>query len=265
VTQVRVGEIELGYSVDGDGGDWVVMIMGLGYARWGWAWTAPLLARRHRVVTFDNRGVGSSDAPDGPYTAAMMAGDTTGLMDALGIERAHVVGTSLGGFIAQELALAAPERVDKLVLACTAAGGPGMVPMPERTVRLMAEAPSLPDDVRLRRFIENGFSDAFVAAHPDVVERLMEFRRTTAQPLSAWMSQSAAGAAFDASERVRGIEAPTLVITGDSDGVVDPKNSVLLSESIPGARFAELPGGHLFFIEEPERFAAIVEEFLAAP
>src|SRR5437867_5811897 len=211
MTRIRAGEIALGYEVLGDAGEWVVMIMGLGYGRWGWNWNAPALGRRFRVLTFDNRGVGESDAPEGPYTAAQMAGDTLALMDALGIERAHLVGTSLGGFVAQELTLAAPGRVRRLVLACTAFGGPGMAPMPERTVRLMAEAPSLPDDVRLRRFVENGFSDAFVAAGPEVVEEIMGLRRATAQPLSAWLSQSAAGATFDASARVHQIAAPTLV------------------------------------------------------
>ena len=133
----------------------LLLIQGLGYGRWGWDPIVPGLAARHRVVSFDNRGIGESDKPEGPYTAAQMAGDALQVLDEAGIERAHVLGASLGGMIAQELAVAAPERVDRLVLCCTTPGGPNAVPMPEVTLRLFAEAPSLAPEVALRRFVEN--------------------------------------------------------------------------------------------------------------
>ena len=259
---VQAGEVRLDADVLGATGDWVLMIHGLGYGRWGWNWNAPALAARFRVVTFDNRGVGGSDAPAGPYSAALMAGDALRLLDALGIERAHVVGTSLGGFIAQELALAAPDRVGRLVLACSGFGGPRYAPMPDVTVRLMAEAPSLPDEARLRRFIENGFTTGFVAANPRVIEEVMRLRKETAQPLEHWNYQAYAGATFDAGDRVGDIAAETLVITGSADNVVDPKNSVLLTDSIPGAALVEMDGGHLFFIEQAPRFNQTVAAFL---
>ena len=106
----------------------LLLIQGLGYARWGWEPVVEPLARSFDVILFDNRGIGESDAPAGPYTAAQMAGDALQVLDEAGVERAHVVGTSLGGMVAQELALAHPERVDKLVLACTTPGGRGVVP-----------------------------------------------------------------------------------------------------------------------------------------
>ena len=118
----------------------LLLIQGLGYGRWGWDPIIPGLAARHRVVTFDNRGIGESDKPQGPYTAAQMAGDALHVLDEAGIGRAHVFGASLGGMIAQELAVTAPDRVDKLVLGCTTPGGPDAVPMPEVTLRLFAEA-----------------------------------------------------------------------------------------------------------------------------
>lgn len=265
MTRIDVGTgVSIGYQVDGEEGDWVLLIMGLAYARWGWHWNAAALGERFRVVSFDNRGVGESDAPPGPYTARMMAEDAAGLLDALGIERAHVVGTSLGGFIAQELAFGWPEKVGRLVLACTGFGGPDFVPMPEQTLRLIAEAPSLPDEERLRRFIENAFSPGYVAARPDVVEQVIDFRRATGQPLEAYMSQWNAGATFDFSDRIGQIRAETLVVTGDEDVVVDPRNSPLLAEAIPGARCVRMRGGHLFFVEQAEAFNRLVAEFFAA-
>lgn len=238
----------------------LLLIHGLGYARWGWEPVVDLLAAEHDVVLFDNRGIGDSAAPPGPYTVAEMARDAASVLDAAGLERAHVLGTSLGGMVALQLALDHSDRVDRLVLACTTPGGAGAVPMPERTVRLMAEAPTLPMDIALRRFVENAFGPE---PEPELVDRIMAHRLATAQAPTAWAAQAAAGATFDVWQRVGEIGAPTLVLTGDADAVVDPRNSELLAERIPNARlevFAD--DGHLFFWEEPERFVEIVTEFL---
>jgi pimeloyl-ACP methyl ester carboxylesterase len=239
----------------------LVLVHGLGYARWGWEPVADALAERFEVVLLDNRGIGGSDAPAGPYSVAEMAGDVARVLDEAGLERAHVVGTSLGGMIAQELALTAPERVARLVLVCTTPGGPNAAPMPEVTVTLLAEAPSLEPLVALRRFVENA-----LAPDPpeETVERILAHRLATAQPLAAWMAQAAAGAAFDAWDRLPGVAAPTLVAHGTLDVVVAPANSKHLVERIPGARLEWFEGcGHLLFWEEPERFVEVVGEFLA--
>jgi 3-oxoadipate enol-lactonase len=241
-------------------GDPLLLIHGLGYARWGWEPVADALARKHEVLLFDNRGIGESDAPPGPYTVSMLAQDAVSVLDAAGVERAHVLGTSLGGMVALQLALDRPDRIDRLVLASTTAGGPASAPMPEQTVRLMQEAPSLPSDVALRRFVENAFGPT-----PDEqkVERILEHRLATAQPPAAWAAQAAAGAAFDVWERVPEIRVPTLVLTGDRDAVVDARNSESLAARIPGARLEVFPGlGHLFFWEDPQRFVVAVTEFL---
>ena len=159
-------------------------------------------------ILFDNRGVGESDAPPGPYTAAEMAADAVQVLDEAGVERAHVVGTSLGGMIAQELALGHPERVDRLVLACTTPGGPQAFPMPQRTVELMQARATL------REFTEN-------ALEPDprreLVDRILVHRERTAQAFEAWAAQAAAGATFDAHDRLGSLAAPTLVQHGDGD------------------------------------------------
>jgi pimeloyl-ACP methyl ester carboxylesterase len=241
-------------------GEPLLLIHGLGYARWGWEPIVDLLADKHELVLFDNRGIGESDSPGGPYSVRVMAEDAVAVLDAAGLERAHVLGTSLGGMVALQLALDRPERVDRLVLACTTPGGAGAAPMPERTVQLMQEAPALPVEVALRRFVENAFGRE---PDPALVERIMKHRLATAQLPAAWAAQAAAGVTFDVWERVGDIRSPTLVLTGDADAVVDPRNSELLAERIPRARLEVFPGaGHLFFWEEPERFVQVVTEFM---
>lgn len=248
-------------------GEPLLLIQGLGYARWGWEPVVEPLARRFRVLVFDNRGIGESDAPPGPYSAAAMAGDALQVLDEAGADSAHVVGASLGGMIAQELALAAPERVRRLVLACTAAGGSSEAPMPAETVELLARAPSLPPERSLRLLVENALAGTGTdgAARAALVERITALRLARPQAPEAWQAQAAAAVAFDASARLGGIAAPTLVVTGDADRVVDPRNSELLAAAIPGARLVRLAGlGHLFFWEEPDRFVGLLEEFLCS-
>jgi 3-oxoadipate enol-lactonase len=238
----------------------LLLIHGLGYARWGWEPVVDELTESYEVVLFDNRGIGESDAPLGPYTARMLAEDAVSVLDAAGLERAHVLGTSLGGMVALQVALDRPERVDRLVLACTTPGGEAAARMPEQTVRLIQESPGLPREVAMRRGVENALA---TPADPAVVERIMQHRLATAQPLAAWLAQAAAGMSFDVWDRVAEVAAPTLVLTGDADVVVDPRNSELLAELIPGARLEVFPGaGHLFFWEQPQRFVELVKEFL---
>ena len=232
----------------------VLLIHGLGYARWGWEPVVEPLARSFDVILFDNRGIGESDAPPGPYTASELAADALQVLDEAGVERTNLVGTSLGGMVAQELALVAPERVDKVVLACTTPGGEGAFPLPERTVELMTRGATL------REFVENALAPD---PDPEIVERILVHREATAQPLEAWSAQAAAGAAFDAFDRIDRIAAPTLVLHGTEDGVVDPRNSTLLAQRIPDARVQLFSGaGHLFFWEQPDLFVDVVTEFL---
>ncbi len=241
----------------------LLLIHGLGYARWGWEPVLPGLTDQFDVILFDNRGIGESDAPPGPYTAFEMAGDAVRVLDEAGVERAHVVGTSLGGMVAQELALAYPERVDRLVLACTTPGGPKAHPMPQVTVELMIEAATLEPAVALRRFVENALAPATVAAQPELVDRIMAHRLATAQAPVAWAAQASAGATFDAYDRLGGVTTPTLVQHGDEDVVVDPRNADLLVGLLPDARLERFPGtGHVYFWEAPEQFVASVAAFL---
>jgi len=239
-------------------GNPVLLIQGLGYARWGWDPVVPALAEAYRVLTFDNRGIGESDVPPGPYTAAEMASDALQVLDEAGVERAHVVGASLGGMIAQELAVRAPERVDRLVLCCTTPGGAGAVPMPARTVALFVEAAQLEPEVALRRFVENALGPDGAGLVDEIVARRL------AHPFdpSGWQAQAAAGTTF-AGTALETIQAPTLVIHGTDDAVVDAANAELLTERIPQATLVLLPrAGHLLFWERPAEFVRIVAGFL---
>jgi pimeloyl-ACP methyl ester carboxylesterase len=256
--QATNGDVRIAFEIRG-AGDPVLLVHGLGYGRWGWEPVADSLADDFRVVLHDNRGIGESDVPPGPYTVGQLAEDAVAVLDAAGVGRSHVVGTSLGGMVAQELAISFPERVERLVLACTTPGGLASYPMPQQTVELMLSAGRLPREVALRRFVENALSPGATA---ELVDRIVAMR--LAQPLdpAGWEAQAAAGATFDALERLGRIEAPTLVVTGTEDVVVDPRNSELLAERIPGARLERVPGGHLFFWEDPQRFLNLVKEFL---
>jgi 3-oxoadipate enol-lactonase len=249
----------IAWEAVGDGPP-LLLIHGLGYARWGWGPVVAPLAERFRVVSFDNRGIGESDAPPGPYSVADLTADTIAVLDAAEIERAHVIGTSLGGMVAQELALSFPERVDLLVLACTTPGGAGAHPMPDRTVELLQEATMLAPEVALHRFVENALA---TDAPDELVEQIFRVRLEHPPDPAGWQAQAAAGATFDVFDRLGEISAPTLVLHGTDDGVIDVRNAALLAERIPGARLELFEGGgHLFFWEQPERFARAVEEFL---
>jgi pimeloyl-ACP methyl ester carboxylesterase len=235
----------------------LLLIQGLGYGRWSWEPVVSGLAGRHRVLWFDNRGIGDSDKPEGPYTARMMASDALQVLEEAGIERAHVLGASLGGMIAQELAAGWPDRVDKLVLCCTTPGGAATVPMPEVTVRLLAEAQALAPAVALRRFVENALGDD----PPDeLVEEIYQLRLANPPDPAGWQAQAAAGTTFPG---VGAIAAQTLVLHGKEDNVVDHRNAQVLADRIPSARVEVFERvGHLFFWERPDDFVRIVEEFL---
>ena len=250
--------VRIAYESFGDGPA-LLLIQGIGYARWSWDPIVPALAERFRVLSFDNRGIGESDVPPPPYSARELAQDGLAVLDDAGVDRAHVLGASLGGMAAQELAAGFPERVDRLVLACTTPGGAGAVPMPAQTVALMQEAAALAPEVAMRRFVENA-----LAPHADraLVDDLYERRIANPPDPIGWQGQAAAGMAFDGSGLT--VAAPTLILHGSEDAVVDPGNAALLAERIPGARVELFSGcGHLFFWEQPERSAKTVAEFLA--
>jgi 3-oxoadipate enol-lactonase len=224
--------------------------MGLGMNATGWWRTIPVLSE-FRVIAFDNRGVGRSDRPPGPYTVTQMADDAVSVLDAAGVDRAHVYGISLGGMIAQEVALRHPERVRALVLGATTAGGGDLVPADEAVnafVRLRAQMTaehavwaSVPINYAKRTRLEGGDRIA-----QDIAQRL----RYPVEP-EYYSAQLAAAHGHDAN--VEKIRAPTLVVHGTEDVLIVPENGERLAAAIPGAELSLWPGAaHLYFTDEPE-------------
>ena len=255
--------VRLAYEARGEG-ETLLFIQGLGYDRTGFGPLPNLLAEDFRVVVFDNRGVGDSDVPEGPYSVGQLATDAVAVLDAVGADEAYVFGVSLGGFVAQELALAHPDRVRKLILCSTAPGSvPPSIPMPQRGVDAFSRFPTMEREAGLRLMVENSLGDHGVEKRPELVEEIYRYRLERAGPLAGWQAQAYAGATFDAYDRIPAITAPTLVVHASADTVVDARNAELLAERIPGARLHVIPDrGHLVLWEEAEMLAPVLREFL---
>ncbi|MGQ9467039.1 MAG: alpha/beta fold hydrolase [Anaerolineae bacterium] len=259
--KLTVGDIQMAYEIHGEG-DPLVLISGVGYGGWFWHQVVPALAEHFQVVTFDNRGAGGTDKPDGPYTTAMMAADTAGLLDGLGIRKAYVMGHSLGGFIAQELALARPDLVEKLILASTTYGGPNVIPITPEALEILTKRDGDPVEL-VRRGIRVACAPGFEERHPEVVQKLLEYRLTNPVPPAQYQAQVMAGATHNAEDRIGQITCPVLVLFGEHDKVVPPGNAELLARKLPNARVKILPGvGHVFPVEDPEATVQAILEFL---
>jgi 3-oxoadipate enol-lactonase len=223
------------------------------------------LERDFELVLYDHRGVGRSAPHDGPLSIAELASDAQALLDALDIAQTHVLGISMGGMVAQELALAAPERVSTLTLGATYCGGPGAQFTEDRIVNDLAMAILSGDaDRKVRAGWDFNVSPAFANADGNF-ERFSEVAVTYPVALPMIMAQVQAIMAHDTSARLAEIAAPTLVVHGTADQMLAASNGELVASLIPGARLELLDGvGHLFFWEQPERVAELVAEHVAA-
>jgi Predicted hydrolases or acyltransferases (alpha/beta hydrolase superfamily) len=254
--------VQIAYELLGEG-EPLTLVQGLGYDRRGFGRLPELLAERFRVAVIDNRGVGESDEPEGPYTVPQMAADVAAVLDDAGIERTNLFGVSLGGFIAQEFALAYPRRVAKLVLCSTMPGGPKSLPMPAPGLEAFGRFPTMEREAGLRLMVENSLGARGVRDVPGLADEIYTYRLERAPSLAAWQAQAYAGATFDAYDRIGAISAPTLVLHGGADNVVDTRNGELLGELIPNAHVEIVPDrGHLMVWEDSERVAQLVTEFL---
>lgn len=244
---------------------WLVLIQGLGFDRSGYAPVVSALRRRFRLVLIDNRGSGRSTTQERKFTVADMAIDVTAVLDSSRIARAHVLGASLGGMVAQELAIRFPRRVDRLVLACTTPGWPYGFPMPRVSVQQLTAAASLPAEVAQRSMVETALAPNTVKQHPELVDRIVRTQNAKRGDADSWRALARAGATYSGGTRQSLIRAPTLITYGDADAVVDPRNSKVLSGRIPGSQVVVFPGlGHLFFWEAPAGFTKAVTSFLLA-
>jgi 3-oxoadipate enol-lactonase len=261
--RVTVGDIKMYYEVHGQG-EPLLLAMGLGGHSLDWGWIVPQrLADRYKVIMFDNRGAGRSDQPAGPFAIEQMAEDTVGLMDALGIDRAHLFGGSMGGMIALQMALDHPKRVDKLVLGATTAGGRSRTFPPPEIQKYFYPRLDLSAHDYLWWTGAACYPKEFFDTHPDIVERKIQANLAHPGTLAAYEAQLEAFMNFDVDGRLDTIRAPTMVIIGNQDVLIPPPNSFQIAKSIPGAQLCEIDGaGHIFWISHPVETVSIVTEFL---
>lgn len=261
--RIDVHGIGLNYEERGGGPPLlVIMGYGTGAALWGDAYL-DRLARAFRVIALDNRGTGGSEKRDEAIEIATLADDAAGLLDALGIPSAHVFGVSMGGMIAQELALRHPERLRRLVLGCTHPGGAHAAPAAPEVVALIGPAKGLSPREAVGRIYEAMATAETRRDRTDFLDDMTTRLLVRPTPVVTLVRQMEAVRRFDAYDRLPAITAPTLVITGDRDILVPPENSRLLAERIPGARLLIIPGAaHNFFWEAAEESARAVELFL---
>lgn len=246
-------------------GEPLLLIQGMSgtHASWGDAFLAGL-EQDFATISYDHRGIGRSDPAPDPFSISDLARDAVALLDALGHERAHVLGISMGGMVAQELALQHPERVRTLTLGCTYSGGEGAaMAAPETIQRLTAGMMSGDREQAIRAGFEVNLSEGFAAVE-DHWAPFLEMATSTPASIATIMLQMQAISAHDTLERLAGIAHPTLVVHGDADLMLPVANAHLIAAAIPGARLEILEDvGHMFWWEQPERSAALVREHAA--
>jgi pimeloyl-ACP methyl ester carboxylesterase len=265
VPTVRTPAAELHYERGGSG-EPLLLIQGMSGTHLSWG--EPFLGalREHfDAIAFDNRGIGLSAPIDGPFTILEMAEDTASLMEELGLESAHVVGISMGGMIAQDLALSHPERLRSLTLGCTYCGGPGSQLMPRENLEKLAAGIASGDrEKAIRANYEVNLSPAFRADE----SRYAAFHgMATTVPAAKQTIELQVQAIFghDTSGRLGEIAIPTLIVHGTEDGVLPYPNGELIASLMPGARLETLEGvGHMFWWEQPEVSADLVREHALA-
>ncbi len=230
-------------------GDPVLMIMGLSYTLDMWYRLRPSVSARYRTILFDNRGVGRSDAPSGPYSMRQMADDARAVLDAAGVESAYVMGASMGGMIAQELTLRHPERVRALLLGCSWPGGLRSKLPRFKRLQVSSSTPAARDR---REWAVAPMLYAEATPKERIAEDI-EVRRNYPPTPAGFLSQLAAIVMWSSYSRLPRISVPTLVIHGDEDRIMPPANGRLLAERIPGARFHLITGaGHIITTDQPD-------------
>ncbi|MDQ6688742.1 MAG: alpha/beta hydrolase [Actinomycetota bacterium] len=257
----RVNGIDINYSMEGDGSETVVLINGLADELETWEYQTPaLLEGGYRVLSFDNRGIGKTSHPAGPYSSEMLAADTKALVDALGITDFHLMGVSMGGMIAQTYALNYSSDLRSLTLACTYAA-PG--PFCSRMFAMWADiakvqgVPMVMRDVTLWAFTLDFFRER--------EEELVEFEtamRYMDQPVHAYLAQLAVIQNHDTTAELASITVPTLVIAGEEDILIPTRLSHDLLDLIPGSTWATTAGGHGCIWERPDEFNSVFVGFL---
>jgi 3-oxoadipate enol-lactonase len=242
-------------------GEPVLLIMGLGYTAHMWYRLRPRFAARYRTLAFDNRGVGRSDVPPGPYSIKLMASDAAAVLDAADINSAHLLGVSMGGMIAQEFALLYPQRVRSLMLGCTTAGGPAAARAEPAGIEMLKARDMTPEELAAAAlpFIYDP------ATPRELIDEDLAVRRPWFPRPEGYAAQLQGILSWEAYSHLPQITAPTLVIHGQSDRLVPPENAKLIADRIPGAKRLMIPhASHLFITDQPEAARQAVLKFLGA-
>jgi 3-oxoadipate enol-lactonase len=264
--EVNVDGVKINYTVQGSG-EPLLMIMGLGSS--SAVWNPALvdeLARSFRTITYDNRGTGLSDKPRTPYSLEMFAGDAVAILDALAIDSAHVFGVSMGGMIAQELALRHAPRLHTLTLGCTTCGGKNAVPPPPESVKLLtAPRDGISEEDLIRRGWPLAYTPSYIQNNRADLEATIP--RILAHPTPAYAYKIHLDATYKLKtfDRLPEIKTPTMVVTGARDVLIPAGNSEVIAARIPGAKLHIIPdAGHSFFNEVPGEFIKLFMPFVAA-
>jgi len=259
--RASVGGVELEYQVEGQG-PWLILSHSLTTDLGMWDLQMPPLLKQFRVLRYDMRGHGRSAAPAGPYSFDELGGDVLGLMDALGIDRASYVGLSIGGMIGQHLALRAPERFERLVLANTTSRiPPEGVALWEERIRAVGERGLEP---LVQSTLERWFTEPYRQANSDVMAWIGAMIRRT--PAAGYIGCGRAIQTLDLTDRLGAIRLPVLVIAGAEDPGTPPAAGAGIAQAIPGARLEIIArASHLSCIEQPETFNRLLLDFLTPP
>jgi 3-oxoadipate enol-lactonase len=265
--KATVNGINMYYEVHGQG-EPLILVMGSFGSLEAWALQVLAFQKYYKLIVFDNRGIGRSEKSPGPYTIATMADDTVGLLDHLGVDKAHVLGMSLGGPVAQDVAIDHPDRVNKLILVCSMAGADGTQLHPDMLKALGLERGARQVDLRkvdfkqiMRATVALAFNDQ------SLKDNLLAQAETWFKQfdIDGFIKQWEAVAGYSALDRLRKIGARTLVMTGTDDRLVDPHSSEVIAGLIPNSKLVKVGGGsHAFFMEMSDRFNTEVLNFLKA-
>lgn len=263
--KIDVDGASIHYETDGSG-EPLILIPGFASGAWSWFCQADL-AKDFCVTTFDPSGIGRSrsvqDANLSDLSVKTFADDVLCVLDALKIEKAHILGASFGGFVAQEFALRFPDRVFKLILACTTAGGKDHVSPDIEILRLFTRDPAMSLGEQIRRFLRPAFTERFCSEQAEKFEKVCRLREENEVSETTYLAQLQMAFSFDVSDRLGEIRHETLVITGDTDNLVPMENSVNLARKLPDAKLSIIKNGsHMIFVENAVEFNKIVSEFL---
>ena len=253
--------VGLAYRIDSDGPQTLVLVNGLADAKESWELQLPAFAERYRVVTYDNRGVGESSTPPGPYTSAQMAADLAGLADAIGLERFHILGVSMGGMIAQEYAIAHPERLLSASFCCTYSyPGPFCLRMFSCWRDLV---PHLGVGFTQREVLLWAFTTGFFEEREDELREIEDFMAANPPPADGYLAQLHSIETHDTRGRLGAVTCRAMTLVGAGDILIYPNLSRRLHDELPRSTWVEVPGGHACIWEFPDEFNRAVLDFLA--